>query len=243
MSLFLSVKANDDWWDINGTLPFKPYQDGMKGEGALPSNQRGQGYACDEVIATLTAEEVYAEVRNLLPTNNTSALNAVEIRKICASCDSVRAWTGFEKQIYDNDFFDMYCGSNVYGHDFIHSGLIMYPMETLPNGSLSYKSGQFRGFVYSRPTVLLRTEAPSGLGLESESLPFGLLGTGVTGMISILPDYMGYGESRHFTDRAYMIKDPYLTAALPLWIKAKSNIHISLKDEAIFAGYSEGYVV
>jgi hypothetical protein len=78
---------------------------------------------------------------------------------------------------------------------------------------------------------------------------FGLFGTGVTGMVSILPDFMGYGESMHYTDRVYMKKDPYVTATLPLWIQARSDLmdrtrgRSKLGNEAIFAGYSEGYVL
>jgi len=65
-------------------------------------------------------------------------------------------------------------------------------------------------------------------------------------MVSILPDFMGYGESSKFIDRAYLIRNSYLTATLPLWIKAKSDMidesegRSSLARAGVFAGYSEG---
>jgi hypothetical protein len=159
----LGVESND-WWDKKRHYDFRYFEDEMLGITELDSDNNENGFECNEVIATLTVDEVLVLVGHELPSDYRSPLNAIEVRKICASCKSVRELVVFDKnEAYDNDIFDIYCGSNVYGHDFVHSGLIMYPMETGPDGILSYKSEEMRGFVYSRPTKLSRTSVPLAL--------------------------------------------------------------------------------
>mmetsp|Transcript_16664 Transcript_16664/g.24947 ORF Transcript_16664/g.24947 Transcript_16664/m.24947 type:complete len:238 (-) Transcript_16664:500-1213(-) len=66
----------------------------------------------------------------------------------------------------------------------------------------------------------------------------------VNGFVSISPDYMGYGSSDSF--RNYLIRDTYVTASMPLWLKAavflkeETESNTALADAAFYLGYSEG---
>ena len=68
--------------------------------------------------------------------------------------------------------------------------------------------------------------------------------TMTNGFVSISPDYMGYRSSNAF--RNYLVRDTYVTATMPLWLKAGSfrreeiESKTALADTAFYFGYSEG---
>lgn len=215
------------------------------------NKQTQKSVACGDIVATIPGEDILKEIGSVygigfVPAmlsffSSPSKFDDVEVRKICASCDSVKTMSGFDGAYDSNEFYDKYCGSGAHGHDVVHSGLVMYPMK-----SNKLKTGRMPGFVYSRGTVVNTKSIPGDLGLEHPDAAFGLVASGAAGMVSILPDFMGYGESSTYLDRAYLIRDAYLTATLPLWIQARSFLQdesdgrSALANAGIFAGYSEG---
>jgi len=102
------------------------------------------------------------------------------------------------------------------------------------------------GYFYNRPTKLSKLNAPSEsfLPAKSNDIVLGFLATMVNGFVSISPDYMGYGSSDSF--RNYLIRDTYVTASMPLWLKAaaflkeETESNTALADAAFYLGYSEG---
>jgi hypothetical protein len=72
----------------------------------------------------------------------------------------------------------------------------------------------------------------------------GFLAVMANGFVSISSDYMGYGSSKAF--RNYLVRDTYVTATMPLWIKTASFLRedteskTALADAAFYFGYSEG---
>lgn len=204
-------------------------------------------YSCGEVIATLSSDETKDYIREQYPLLYLPSFfltfTPVQIRKICSSCNEIK-----ELNVYDDEVFNKYCGSTIHGNDIVHSGLVVYPMETCREDSRIYtfQSGEMPGFIFSSSTFVNTSESPSELGLSSYYTLFGILGASLSNAISIIPDFMGYGESTGLIDRGYLIKDSYVTSTLPLWIKVKSDIFdesggkSSLIDTVAFAGYSEG---
>jgi len=67
-----------------------------------------------------------------------------------------------------------------------------------------------------------------------------------SGKISLLPDYLGYGESSGVVHQGYLIQKQYLTSVVPLWLKSQtvvkemSNCAAALADAAGLIGCSEG---
>ena len=79
---------------------------------------------------------------------------------------------------------------------------------------------------------------------KSNDIVFGFLATMANGFVSISPDYMGYGSSDSF--RSYLIRDTYVTASMPLWLKAaaflkeETESNTALANATFYLGYSEG---
>ncbi len=230
--------------------------------------QDGNGFHCNKILAEVApGAEVSTFFQGFM--NDLSryekAMNDLDIGKglkygvrakiVCASCESIRnRLTSLEMTSYHNNrHFERYCGSDVYGNDMEHSGLVMIPLVVDEHGNLTEKPGTHMGFIHSRGTKFNRFYVPSGFqpwfgdGRYSETkrdIFIGFVATARMGAVSILPDFMGYGISQAF--RSYIIRDAYVTATLPLWIKAGLDLRESTDCKAALAnvayldGYSEG---
>ena len=175
----------------------------------------------------------------------------IRAKTVCASCQSILHL--FDDTNIDIDEFEKYCGEGVYGYDIEHSGLVLIPLVLDENGDVVEKPGSHMGFVHNRGTTFDRFSVASSLrpwfgsgkfGNDKRNVFMGFLATASAGTVSILPDYMGYGGSQAW--RAYMVRNAYVTATLPLWLKVSSDLKketdckAALANAAFLGGYSEG---
>mmetsp|Transcript_24965 Transcript_24965/g.58933 ORF Transcript_24965/g.58933 Transcript_24965/m.58933 type:complete len:705 (+) Transcript_24965:49-2163(+) len=217
---------------------------------------------CDTILLKIPKEDIAAEFADLidlmapegnLPGNPLLPINlvltqlfldrinyGVEVRKMCASCEEVVATEPDFQTLYDNPAFEQYCGKDIYGNDVQHSGLVTFPLE---EGGV-IRGGVLPGFVYCRATKVAINDVPSEFKPKNIEAAIGVLASIAQGLPSISPDFMGYGSSEAL--RGYVIKDSYVTSALPLWLKLKlhlrdnSDCNTDLDGFAIYQGYSEG---
>eukprot|EP00978_Attheya_sp_CCMP212_P022447 scaffold66992_cov53-Attheya_sp.AAC.1 len=171
--------------------------------------------------------------------------NGVQIRKVCSSCasqaDSMNNTNSNQASYLE------YCGPDVYGYDTLHSGLLLLPVSEGDGESI--KEGTMSSFLFNHAS-----ESDSYGGAPSENwnqldssvdAVFGFLGA-ASGLATLLPDYMGYGESAEVLHKGYLLRKTYGTATLPLFLKMQSIIReetdckSALAPAAVLAGYSEG---
>ena len=164
----------------------------------------------------------------------------VQIRKICTSCE--------EMGMHEEEMHKEYCATNNYGYNLTQSGLLLLPIDA-DTGSI--RQGTMPAALYNHPSVL--REAPTvWFGKDSNILVFLNLVVASTGIINIMPDYLGYGgyDNAGFWDnvafKAYLIKKGYQTSIMPLWYKTAqivqrdSNCTAALGNAVAIFGYSEG---
>ena len=159
--------------------------------------------------------------------------HGVSIRRMCASCSD------FSSQTQPAAYTDFCTG---YGADTSFSGLLMLPL--LEDGSVL--NGTLPGGIWlhgtstqSVPSIEFRG-ADSGIDLMVNAA------IASTGAITMMPDYMGYGESSGQVFKAYLVKRQYHTSIIPLWLMAgrmiqeETDCMSALADSAAILGYSEG---
>jgi hypothetical protein len=132
--------------------------------------------SCDSILATFSPGEsiTYAftqffgsdPVFNFLFVLFGEKINfGVQVVKICASCEEILSLPTTDLSVLDTtclnqEVFERYCGEDAYGSNISHSGLVIYPLETI--GDLtSIKAGTLTGFVYNRPSKVSIFGAPS----------------------------------------------------------------------------------
>ena len=201
----------------------------------LEDDYTTQKYECNEVIATIAPNEVASVlttfINNIAPEQAPIVIGyfsnllkyGVQVKTVCAMCSESTSSTTSTTEDYDQ-----YCGSNVYGNDMQHSGLVMTPLVVGEDDEeLVLPSGTFPGLVLTHPTTLSRYDVPSQLWSSAGDhnsiyMLVCFLATATKGSISIAPDYMGYGLSQAY--KSYHVRDAYLTAFLPLWMRASDDI-------------------
>lgn len=191
--------------------------------------------ACGETIGIVSKDSV-ADLGNILlqntlvgplatfiPTAETLLLGNIkyDLRavKVCYSCEQAfEDYAGFD---FLNDAegygsFLSYCDPSVYGADATHSALAFVPLiDGVP------VSGTVRSFLYSHILQTGAEGAPSQLWPRNFESLFGLptpefiafmidfiesLMTASTGVVAILPDELGYGESLATHNRTAAVK-------------------------------------
>ncbi len=209
-------------------------------------------YKCGEVIATVNPSDAVtfvatkgADVPNIDVI--TSLIEyGVQVKVVCGSCKTISE----ELKPSNNEYFEKYCGSKLYGYDDLQSGLVMIPLvedKSRGNGAeLIPLQGTLKGFIHTRATKINRYDIPS----QMWDYPFSIeiliafIATSLSGAISLAPDFMGYGHSESV--RSYLVRDAYLTATIPLWMKVGEDLNketsqrTMLADAVAVEGYSEG---
>jgi len=205
-------------------------------------------WACDEVIASYDLFETMALVTDFIDKTISSTWqamllkaaiipqihNGVQVRKICGACTDFGVRTTARS---------IGCKPTDYGSDVTHSGLALIP--TWIDGSILW--GTHTLSIYGHGTRASEQPSTSWYAIESppEEL-FNFVITAVHGVVSILPDYMGYGESLGEAKRGYIIKKSYQTSTLPLvlrmqrTVKQETNCRAAVAKSALVMGYSEG---
>ena len=218
---------------------------------------------CDELIFTFSPEEVrkimkvYFEgllgegMPLLIPVNafiDIRYKSGFAAYKICASCEEVRGKYG------GMGTFDSYCGEGKHGADTNVSGLLYIPVDE----NKEFKECESNLAVWNRWIEWFAKECPSeqffngtdwGDNVEEfESkgyAPAGFLTAGI-GVVTLLPDYMGFGESYRIP-KGPGIKSVYQTGIVPLVLKARDTFveevtggRTKMSNYVITSGYSEG---
>ncbi len=189
------------------------------------------GYLDSVIDDALGVDSTEANIAKL--TLLTALKHGVSIRRLCASCSD------FSLQSQPDAYSDFCTG---YGADTSFSGLLMVPL--LEDGSIV--NGTHPGGIWlhgtstqSVPSVEFRG-ADSGIDLMVNAA------FASTGTITMMPDYMGYGESSGQVFKAYLVKRQYQTSIIPLWLMAgrmiqeETDCMSALADSAAILGYSEG---
>jgi hypothetical protein len=203
---------------------------------------------CNKILFEWTIEETKAAVASFvnrsLPQKDVSYLLdqvtfGIRAQKICAAC------TDFPDLAANASF----CHSHVYGSNVANSGLVYLPLQPSPTDSskLVIAPGTRIPAIYchgTRTSGEMSQEATQGnLTLE---LWQNVIITATRGTLSILPDYMGYGSSSGIVYKAYLIRQAYATASVPLvWrtrqlVEQQTGCATAMANAVVVSGYSEG---
>jgi len=144
----------------------------------------------------------------------------IQVIKVCQSCQEAESLDEDFLNDDGNDYgaYRSYCGEDIYGYDARHSGLLFLPID--PATELPVM-GKPRGSVMMHGARLGVEEAPTELwprnftevlapdSITTALLAFAdyivcLLGTS-SGVISVAPDYLGYGETQATHNRVSTI--------------------------------------
>lgn len=131
----------------------------------------------------------------------------LEAHKICGSCqDFLDDYGGMgDDELYGNNFDD-YCGADTYGYDAVVSGLLYLPVDD--DGNYLRKDSNLA--LMNRWIEFTAKEVPSeqleaspvwettNEAMEARGFsPLGVV-TGALGIVTLLPDYIGFGESYRY---------------------------------------------
>ena len=195
----------------------------------------------------------------------------VTVSKVCLKCSQIglEDFPETTEEILLNTSpygFLSYCSEDKYGWNATHSALIFSPVDSETGQILT---GELRGFVSGHDTAIDVDTAPTDLWPFENVTSILLSSTNSTplltdsekvllfqsfisslvaasgGAVAIMPDYIGYGESKDY-DRAYLAPTVYEQSAAVIYVAAKryvsqiSNGCTILIDEATIVGYGEG---
>lgn len=224
---------------------------------------------CNELIYTLTPSElrqIMTDYIDILLTSSFPFRDAldkwierkyvygIKAYKLCASCDEFRSEYGGSGETSSNAF-DTYCGDGKYAADVNVSGLLTIPIdedgEFLENDAspLALWSRWVDYNPLACPSEQFHNDTYWGNNIddfeERGYVPSNFFTAGI-GIVTLLPDYVGFGESL-LLDPIPATKRGYQTSAVPLVLKAKDFLvneftegKISLSDKVVISGYSEG---
>lgn len=181
------------------------------------------------------------------------------VYKVCGTCNNV--WKHWDNYDYgDDSSFESYCGPNVHGSEATHSSLVFAPNE----GNSEILSGNIPSFLHMHSFVTDLADCPtekwpSSLNETLQSViaentfvdflsNFFDYFSGVliasSGVVSVFPDYIGYGESIDFSRSS--IPESYAQAAVVsyaatgLYLEQKSGGCSRLANVGSMLGLSEG---
>lgn len=114
-------------------------------------------------------------------------------------------------------------------------------------GDNTFMDGTLPGSIYCHGTSTYKVPTTILTAAHEMDIEMALnVASTATGKVSLLPDYLGYGESSATIHKGYLIKKQYLTSVIPLWLKAQSiirdesNCGTALADATALTGFSEG---
>lgn len=188
--------------------------------------------------------------------------------KICGSCEETDSKYSFDEMDTEDVYgaYRTYCGKDVYGYSATHSALALLPVDPTSD-CRTILSGELRGLVSMRslttfgnetstaPTLMWprdnSTEELSSLEDDQSTLisfldllPGTLAAS--SGVVTVFPDYLGYGESSDFDRHTEFWQEGYMQAAVLSWLAAIETFAdftngCTIVDNVItVAGASEG---
>lgn len=172
----------------------------------------------------------------------------------CASCENVATTA-----LLMAEGFGSYCAERSYGYNVTHSGLLLLPIDVDTNEIIANRKLKGSVFMHSltTDTSLAPSEVfPQDLAFFLQNAPdpaiaigslYNVLGglfAASSGVVSLIPDYVGFGQSSFLTKS--LSSKLYRQASIPLWLQAQSVISnmtndcTQLDNVATVGGYSEG---
>jgi len=229
---------------------------------------------CNEEFSLVTSKEIGSIfdllIESIDPTDSSSTKKNVnlalkynvKVSKVCLKCSQIGV-QDLETSALMNTSpygFQSYCSENKYGSEATHSALVFSPVD-FNTGKLL--PGKLRGLLVGHDTAIDVDSGPTDLWPDSissvlneetlnnsEKIIFfqsfvSSLVAATTGVVAVMPDYIGYGESKGY-DRAYLSPMVYEQAAAVSYAAAKRYISFIstgctvLSDVASITGYGEG---
>jgi len=202
---------------------------------------------CGQVLESWTSSEISAileagidrNVNNLGPAGEDLKALAlplvqygVQVRKVCAAY---------------SDFNDNGDASSRYGGDVVHSGLLMIPLRgDNDDDSMTIAEGTHKAIIYCHGTRAVAQPSTDWAGEDSDlEIILNMLFTATSRSVTIMPDYMGQGESFGQVYRGYIVRESYETSVIPLFQQAGKFLEdetdcSAVADSVFLFGYSEG---
>jgi pimeloyl-ACP methyl ester carboxylesterase len=132
---------------------------------------------------------------------------------------------------YDVDIYKVTYTTSYKGAAITASGLVILPKTTDKVGMLSFQHG----------TIVAQNEAPSALALANTQLIL-YAALGSTGFIGVVPDFIGFGESKNIF-HPYYVEEATATAVIDN-LKAAQELGrehgVNFNKKLFLAGYSQG---
>ncbi|MFT6855573.1 MAG: pimeloyl-ACP methyl ester carboxylesterase [Cyclobacteriaceae bacterium] len=188
------------------------------------------GCSSDDDLIPVKVESTTPYDSTYLSSVNFSIRSAVELGNLIsiAGID-----VDVSKMLYDVSLYRINYTTTYQGSEIIASGLVILPIsdDSLSVGVMSFQHG----------TIFSQAEAPTNTPLSD---PYLILyaAAATTGVVMVVPDYIGYGASEDIT-HPYFIAEPTSTAVLDN-IKAGREFAelngLKFNGELFLAGYSQG---
>ena len=236
-----TTKKRRNLRDRGVSLPL--FSETLQGSGRNLQSYQPCGKVLDEIPLSEMRQVLHIFGSGVLDLFALGLKYGIQVRKICSSCNSLIS-SSDQSVKYNATALNSICGEDIYGHNDNYSGLALFPMVN-DGSELIVRPGTLKGHVHSRTTRLDSSLAPSTTWPPSPDVLGSIFATAASGAVSIIPDFIGFGESA-FLHRAYLIKKGYLSSTIPLWVEVRSILVeetkgvSSLANAATFAGYSEG---
>lgn len=176
---------------------------------------------CGQVLGSPTPKEVIAQLVNSFSallgnvTLDQTVQYDVQAIVLCGSCQSVATQ---ELLADDTDLagFGYYCREGGYGYNVTTSGVLFLPIDPETGEIIANK--KLKGSIFAHSLMTDTTDAPSEIMPENltafiEESPdpsvalgaiFSVAGgilSASTGVVSVVPDYVGFGQSQEMTKR------------------------------------------
>lgn len=132
---------------------------------------------------------------------------------------------------YDVEIFKVTYKTHYKGEEIIASGLVILPDTDDDVSMLSFQHG----------TIAAHDEAPTAQPINSTQLVY-YSALGTIGMITVVPDFIGFGESDHIM-HPYYVEEYTANAVIDLIRAAKelaAKKDLSFNKKLFLAGYSQG---
>ena len=209
---------------------------------------------CNEILFEWTVQEtvtaIAAFLTEFLPPSDAilaplvlaDVTFGIRAQKICAAC------TDFPELIANGDNTS-FCQTDVYGATVAHSGVVYLPLKPSQSDASQWviAPGTRIPAIYCHGTRANGEMAMETLQTTPDPELFThLIIAATSGTLSILPDYMGYGASLGVVDKAYIVRQAYATASVPLvWrtrqlVEQETGCTTLMANAVGVSGYSEG---
>jgi pimeloyl-ACP methyl ester carboxylesterase len=196
----------------------------------IPIAARSSVYAllCVFLIITSCADEEEPEKTVIVTSTRILSRTAGELRSFLGA-------SSFDIDLntlkYDVDIDKVTYMTRYKNSEITASGLVVLPKTSDHVGMISFQHG----------TILAQAEAPSALALNNTQLIlFSALGS--TGFIGAVPDFIGFGESKHIF-HPYYVEEPTAVAVIDN-LKAARELarknSVQFNEKLFLAGYSQG---